>query len=1097
MKTPPFDQEVRDRVVEQTRVPTLVEAGAGTGKTRLLVERVLAGLKRDHYRLDRLAAITFTRLAAGEMESRLREEIQKALAGMPEGEERRRLMQARGMLPAAQISTIHSFCRRLLREYPLEAGLPPDFEDVEENRQREDLRSLWEEWLEARLDDPPAGDPLVEILAWGASLKELEAIACELAENPDAGPPPPLEEQGDEALWRRVEERWGELKTRAENGYLGKEQDQLIDQVRQQTAFLNRLGTLPPETRTRWLLARLKKEGIRFPALKGTVGKKGNYRPGFSLDDFRRDLKIWREAELPRELHRRFAPLAVKVVAALAEFRDKARARRRDRGRINATDLLYEAAVLLESRPEVVRSLRRRFQALFVDEYQDTDPLQARILQVLTREEGGPVLFLVGDPKQSIYRFRRAEVGTFLEEVKRFRERGEAAPIQVNFRSSPQLLSGVNTVLGEIFAAQRWPSGTQAAWQPLIPAPEAVTPPGPSIVLVPLEGEKQTPAEEWRRRAARAIARALGQAAALGIPWREMAVLASALTHADLLEEALEEEKIPYRMEKSRGYFQRPEVAEVAQVLQAVADPWDEVYGLAALRSRLFGFSDAELARHRAAGGALCSASTSEKGEPQIREALATLKEWQKAAERTPAPELLERILGETRFFHLLARFPEGRRAALNLSKLLDQARAQWAAGALGLAELAAWLETQIRGQDDREAESPAAQEEDRVGVMSIHAAKGLERAVVALYDIQNPGNREKKKLVVDRNHRLLEVCFQAGGGALRTPGFLEAEQAEEEFARAERARLLYVALTRAGRQLVVPFPRAVRSADENSLRSQFTASPAWMSWLEHPPGPVEGAIGVVVAAEPEASLPVEKAASPAADAEPGEPELAAWKERRRALLLSADQIIVTTPSALHAGTEPLPSAPPSPRGAAVGSAVHQALEWLLAGGRGELETLARRAAFQERLEREEADRVVALVERAWKTETLRRARQAGRLLVEPPIVWEAPIEAWPKEVAAILRRQIDAAGRSAPPRGVPVVVEGIADLVFEGPEGLVLADYKTDPWETEADLDRLAGRYRPQLELYAAAIEGSTCRPVKERRLIFLGGPETVERPV
>lgn len=1101
MSTRPVDQAVRDRVVAETLSPKLVEAGAGTGKTRLLVDRLLAGLRRDHYRLDRVAGITFTRLAAGEMENRLRAEIHQAIDRESAEEQRRLLIQARGTLPSAQISTIHSFCHQILRDHPLEAGLDPDFQGVDENRQRSELEAQWEEWLERRLQNETTNDPLGEMLAWGGSLEEIRTMALDLAENPDADPPPcPEDGIEDGRLWNEISQTWEELFSMAQNNLLPGKSDKLIDQLRDQQTLMERLEALAPDLRTRWLLARLEPDGVKFPALKGKKGQKPNFRGGFSLDDFRRGLKMWRDQMIPALLHRRFAPLATGVIQALGEFRAWARARRKERGRINNTDLLFETAVLLETDAGVARNIRRRLQALFVDEYQDTDPLQARIVRALTKDDEGPVLFLVGDPKQSIYRFRRADVGTFLQEVKRFEDREGALRIQVNFRSSPLLLDRLNEVLAEVFDPQNWGEGKQASWQPLWASPEAVTPPGPAMVLIPLEENAEgEDADQRRERAARAIAQSLKQAAAEGTPWRDMAILAPYMTNPGILEDVLEEEAIPYRMEKSRGYFQRPEVAEIGQVLTAVADPWDEVSGLAALRGGLFGFSDAELTRHRLAGGAFCAACCHKKGEPEIVAGLETLARWHEESQSIPAPALLEKILDETRFFHLLPRFPGGLRMAGNVSKLLDQATEQWESGALGLTELAAWLRTQIAGEGDREAERGTAQEEDRVGVMSIHAAKGLERDVIALFDIQNQGNPQKKKTVVDRDLGRMEVCFRVGGGALRTSGFERAEAEEAEFARAEKARWLYVALTRARKRVIVPFPKTTSKKEQNSLLAQLRLSGTWVRWSEQAKGPVPDAEGVVVVQEGELTagqppgVTKEKPEEGTSDAS----GLQGWMEERQALLRAADRRVVITPSALHDESVPSPSLPPHPRGAAIGSAVHQAMEWVVAGVAGAPSALAARAAQKETLSEEDEGRVIGMVERACEMGMIRRARQSPRVFTELPIVWMAPLGQWPPGPAGMLRRHLEQARRPGPSPEEPVVVEGIADLVIEDEGGLILADYKTDPWAVEEDLEVLAGRYRPQIELYAAALEGITGRPVVERRLLFLGGPRPLDLPV
>lgn len=1091
------DQAARDRAIADHDGPLAVEAGAGTGKTRLLVERILDGLVKGALTINRLAAITFTRRAAAELRSRLRRGVGERLLTTT-GAEHERLRAAQRGLPLARISTVHSFCAHFLREHALAAGLDPNF------RARDDddeglFDQLWEEWLDETLADDQRAAPIRELAAWGGGVDALEAAARLLFENPDCAPPQPQGDRDHDALWRAFVDPLTAARTELRALLKPGLDDPLFAALDAACQECARLAPLPADVRVRWLTGRIDGDSLRLARIARNTGQQGNYHDPARMKEIRERLADWRSQEIVARIREHFAPVADAALAALGDFRDWALRTRRDRGQLDFVDQLFELARLLRN-AGVRDRIRGGFDELLVDEFQDTDPLMARIFDDIAGDEGFP-LFVVGDPKQLIYRFRRADVATYSRHVERRRAARRAETITVNFRSSRELLLRVDRLMQELFAA---PEGIneQAPWAPLAPSPEAPQAPGPVIVLAPVgDPSAKLRADEVAGLEADALAEQLQEARKDGFEWRRMAVLFPRTGRSLALETALERRGVPYRQEKSKRFFLRAEVAEVAAELSAIADPKEPLFVVTALRSRLFGFPDAQLARHRVLGGEFLVDQPREGGEPEIAAALARMAEWRDWSRRMAPPELLEAILVETRFREVLAAGADGERALANVQRLAERVRARWDAGGADLGELAEWLRVRVEKEDIRAAESPEAEAEDRVALLTIHGAKGLEWSVVGLFDLRAAPPSSVGGAVIDRRDPARPVVAARFGASLYSTGFAEARQRDMALEDAERVRLLYVAATRARHRLIIPVPCTAQKPREGSLIALLDRAPIWREWRAAAEQGRDPDPGFVVTRAPGA--PPAEPAAPEPPA-PAPPRRAAalreqrkqWREERGALLAAADGLVVTRPSALHASARPAPP-PERPRAREIGSAVHRALEWLAAGAIpvARMDEAAVRAAFHEDLAGDDVAAVRAFVGRAVASELFRRALAAEFRSVETPFSWTTAMASLPAGPRAALAEQLASVGRGIPADSATITVEGLVDLVFREGEGLVVVDYKTDPWATAGDLDRLVADYRPQVELYAAALGATAGSPVHEASLLFLGGPETASR--
>ena len=692
------DRDVRERVTTDLGTTFLLEAGAGTGKTRVLVDRyVRCVLDPDRGSGDvrTVAAITFTEKAAGELRQRVREEFEARAAGADPGSvEAEAIERALDALDDAPISTIHGFAGRLLREFPVEAGVDPAFEQLDGLGSELERARLWEEWLAllagASVDAGEDGDEgegaagvaaaglvarrLSRLLRAGVRLDKVQDLAIGAKgvfdERYDLDPAPEPADEPDlgaaldalAAPLERLREYCGAACIdQSDKGFAG-----AMDLV----AAVDQLVSTPPADLDQ-LAARL----YALPAKDNKTAPGGAMKGWDAALGGKEELQLRYRALVAgilaaRDLYAGFVTgLAVWVADSFSRW---AGAAQLALGRLDFTDLLGCLRDLLVGDHDARVALQGRFRYVLVDEFQDTDPLQAEIAFFLC--ERAPVaadwrsvvlepgkLFVVGDPKQSIYRFRRADISLY-DQVKRAVEgqpagKGEVLAIRQNFRTTPPVVGWVNNVFASVFDDDQ-EEGRQPGYQWVEPyRPEAE---GARIaVLLGREyGSAAGESDAARRDEARAIAALLvemhghdsarwsvqdrdpstgAQPVAGGQPgsepvraprWGDVALLFRATTGLETYEQALREAGVPYRVDGGKSYFERREVADALLCLRAADDPSDgpAVYG--ALHSSFFGFSDDDLFLFWAAGGRfdLFAAERQPAGHDGVVAALATLR---------------------------------------------------------------------------------------------------------------------------------------------------------------------------------------------------------------------------------------------------------------------------------------------------------------------------------------------------------------------------------------------------------------------------------------------------------------------------------------
>jgi len=1117
-KVPP-DQAARDRICGDLGKTFLVEAGAGSGKTKSLVDRMVALLSTGRTSIETLAAVTFTRKAAAELRGRFQVALERARLTEKDPQVRERLDAALTGLERAFIGTIHSFCARLLRERPIEAGIDPEFRELEDHEDRILLERSWDEYQAyARLENEAALRGLDEA---GLAPADLESAFRVIAGFPDVDPvagrpDPPDHEAVREALEELVDLASKLVpREKPEKGRDGLQNlfvrlfrrrrnigfadgRRLMESVE---LFDKNLGFMP----TRWPA---KDDGKRLLAAAETF-RDLVARPA---------LRVWREFR-----HTRALAFLGPAVGFYAE-------RRRAEARLNFQDQLMLTARLLRDNPEVRRYFRRRFHPILVDEFQDTDPIQAEILFLLTgtsetekdwtRLAPAPgSLFLVGDPKQSIYRFRRADIDIYnLVRDRIEASGGETLALSANFRSLGAIADWVNPLFdpgrGGVFPASA--DAYQAGYMPL----ETVRGRGRG----PLSGVRKitVPAVPYHRkediagfdaaRAAGFIAWALagnlrlddGAGGDRPAEPGDFLVLFRYKDRMSRYARRLEELGVPFEIAGSDAFAENAEIREVMNLLRALDDPDDPVASVAVLRGMFFGLSDQDLLDHRAAGGGFCflAEAGGPAGSARIRSAFGALRAWRELVTRVPPSVALETIIQDSGLLTHLVTTEMGSSRAGNVLKLIEVLRGRESEDMTSFAAAVAFLDEWV-GAMPVEEMSLAPGRRNAVRLMNLHKAKGLEAPVVWLANPAGVGGFEPDRHVrrtgqTPLGHfRFTRPVGRQTRTVSQPAGWEESAAEELKYEDAEEARLMYVAATRA-RDLLVVSGYAGDLKEKKAWGLLETGLAAVEELPGCPAGPGPGS--------PCAPSPPQKKSA----VKPGEVMKGREDLRRKLAGGSRASTLHETVTSLARRSGESPEWAKGGLGL-WGSEVHVMLKALAGSWPGTGETAGASVAGRERLERmardvlaaagrnpADAGALAAHVADIVRSSFWSRAMRAGRKLYEVPFsVKVGPGEAEYGGLLAAIGPVPAAGGRPvAAAEGAPVFLSGAIDLVFKEADGWVIADYKTDRLpaalkdaeteDREKALAVLVDHYRPQVELYTRFWARITAENVKESGLYF-----------
>ncbi|TET36334.1 MAG: hypothetical protein E3J72_08835 [Planctomycetota bacterium] len=1067
------DEAARERIRTDLEKTLLVEAAAGTGKTTSLVDRMMALLGSGLCRVETLAAVTFTRKAAGELRSRFRLEIERELKEA-KGDEAGRLTLALSNLERCFIGTIHSFCARLLRERPVEAGVNVEFVKIDEELDARIREKAWDEFV-ARLY--AAGAPLLDELD-GLGLKTGDlagAFVDQFASYPDVHEWPVEEVELPDL--GQVARRLSEYVSHMERLILTFPAERGSDKLMAAYERVARVFRQTPPDRAREVMDLLMRfrSNVRLTQSNWPGGKPQGKEEGGNWKDFCEYVK----PIIARWRAKRYG-VVIDVLKKAKNIYDRMRG---EGGMLNFQDLLMKAGNLLRDRPHVRKYFRKRFTHILVDEFQDTDPIQAEMMLFLAAKNPketdwtkcAPVpgsLFIVGDPKQSIYRFRRADIVTY-NHVKKIIEEsgGEVLKLSSNFRTVEPVADFVNAVFES--ELPREANDYSPEYVPLVAARPDAQEEGPAGVETLAVPKENTNASDIARYDAALIARKIrdcidsgcdvrrtsgrdAEGAKPGAAPGDFMIVTWRKARLNYYADALRELGIPCRVTGGSTLNEVPELDLFSLCVRAVTEPENPVALVAVLRSELFGISDAALYAFRRAGGkfnyaAPVPGACTGEGMDFIRDAFTRLKKYAEWFSRRPMISAAEKTAGDLGLFAMAAAAPDSSIAAGSFAKTFELLRA--ARGEITtVAELADYLE-KLAGAGEIHDGLPAREPgEDVVSVMNLHQAKGLEAPFVFLAD---PSGKKKYpvSLHVDRAEGEIRgyLAIHAPGWGYQVVGDLIAcplnwadsfEKTEEEFKEAEEKRLMYVAATRAGMSLTI---------SQRGYRNGLNPWKFFEPYLGDCPDTEDP--GKQEAPE------IEKTVLRSASVNKAVSEI---EKRWQEILEPTYEIVSARKRLAGAVHAELPAAPDDEegRGIAWGSAIHALLEARMENPDSDLMPIAESALRENELSISLAKDAVETVDRAVNSEIWKRAAASGRRFAEIPY-------------------------HVSLPEGVHKIERGVIDLVFREEKGWVIVDYKTDS-VTEKNAARRAEEYAPQLAAYAEAWERAVDEPVVETGIYF-----------
>ena len=1067
------DELARQQIMKDLDTCIMVEAGAGSGKTSSLVARMVALIRDGKCPAEAMAAITFTRKAAQELRGRFQMGLEKAFAAETDGIKRVRLSRGLEELDQCFLGTVHSFCAAILRERPIEAGLDPDFEELDDLDDALLLDLAWDEYLVSVQAARP--ELLERLQSLDVDAQDLQDCYGVLSTYPDVDVVRNDALRPDLAVVRQnlydlLDWADGIIPEEVpERGWDG------LQNLLRTALHRHRIYDLDDDIILLRLLADIDRSGgitlNRWDSPDDARQAKEQF------DTFRSDylvpaLREWREY--------RHSQLMGFILPAIDRYEEL----KREKSKLNYQDLLMNTANLLRQNSEVRSYFQNRYTHLLVDEFQDTDPIQAEIMFYLTGQDRNEQdwrmlrpcpgsLFVVGDPKQSIYRFRRADIDIY-NEVKRLIITGGGAVLHLttNFRSLDALGEWANPVFSTLLAGEE--TRFQAAFDGLDTVRTAVGDHQCGLKVITIPKVRYHKAEEIARLDAGRIADWISQALAGGISLSrtdeeraaglteqprsgDFLILMRYRANMDIYASALESRGIPYRITGGEGFSQSQELLELIKLLRSLLDPGDPVRLVAVLRSNLFGISDSQLYRFKKSGGSFdIYSEVPDQLGAEDREVFdwtfAQLRRFRDWMRDLPISAALEVIVSELGSVPAALTGELGRSRAGRLVQCLELLADAEQKGTTSLSGQVEYLANLIDVGIEEEI-NIAPWENDYVRIMNLHKAKGLEAAVVFL---ANPAKNMSHTPTVHicrtdgaaRGYFVIEKMKGYTREVLGQPPDWDTYcETEGRYLSAEENRLLYVAATRARDLLVV---------------STYEGKAEINPW---------SAFGAYLTDAPELDIYVE---SEGIGGEEKGIELSPCDFEKAKDDIQVALSAINTASYNHLPVtslvkdeQPAPSRDATGRGQSWGNVIHRLFDACAKGMAEDIEVLASKVLAEEGRNPKETTAAAQEVKNVLDSPLWKRVMSSGQYYSEAPFYINTK--------------------NNSPFNGVgDSIISGTIDLVFKEGDGWVIVDFKTDTVRDERQLDEFVVYYTPQLEMYRKAWESVVGEPVHEMGLCF-----------
>lgn len=1066
-------REDRRRVQTALNVNMVVEAGAGTGKTTLLIDRLCFALLAQNVAPERMVALTFTEKAAAEIKTRLLFKLQSVVThaqdpqadrtvealgthfGLSASEFAPRAEQALLQLDRAHIGTIHGFCADILKMFPLEAGLTPNAE-IDKGAKAERLFDAeWNRFLDVELGaDAPRAALWKEVLR-RVNLPEVKSTVRELCGGKIEAYDYFSHKDFLAALCLQKADEAEALSTAFLNGKKPRNIEKALTRAAQTFRACARFlqtGETPAPSQE------------EPPAIGSAVVA------GWEPDEFERAKEL---CDFAQKADPQKQDLVLKIYQLTGGLVDKIRRRYGQEGILSFDDLIVKTRNLLQQNLAVRNALKAAYDLLFIDEFQDTDPVQGELLLFLAEEKDGAAtdwrsvrlqkgkLFVVGDPKQSIYRFRGADITAYELFTRLILEQGgEKNFLRRNFRSELEIIQTANAVTG---AVMREVPAFQPAYEPIYTEKTALG--GAAELALVYAGDDAHPsADDYRHNQAQFIARWINEnvgkltlANGRKLAYGDVALLTRAATTAGPYVDALRRNAVPFAVEEDKNFYRNQEINDFLNLLRVLDDKEDKIALAGVLRSPLGGFTDEELYQIARRGELSRQARTADE---RLAAFYRLLNELAAKAGRVPLKELLDETLRQTFLAEACAAAYEGEQSAANIYKLISLAVGYALETPSTLGQFLSRVQTLMEDELARLSATLSDGALSAVSVMTVHKSKGLEFPVVILADISKKDGSSsagKDAHIYSWAHGMHGL--RVGGLADLNLAFLEEEQ--KKHGKCEEVRVAYVALTRAREKLLLV---GNCTEDGKTVAEMFARAGLFPDPQERPETVCAGECRVGVTyipfVEPSEFL-YAHAAQTAVCERPADAAVwrAAYDERMAAYERFNAQKTFVSPSRLTQ-EEPQDEAFETPSEAAqLGSVCHKALEGLLAGGKT-LEESVERAARRERAEPGVAQEALEILRPFTQSAVFDELRSGRVLAAEMPFTLAEKDGAW---------------------------LSGVIDLVWRAPDGTVwVLDYKTDRVEPGL-LAEAAEKYRPQTQAYLRAAQTLFAGSKLKSAVIFL----------
>ncbi len=1071
------DESARKQIIEDFEHNFLVEASAGSGKTSCLVKRMIGLVKSGRYTVEQIIAITFTRKAAFELKERFQQEIESELEKVNKPEEKNHLFQAIENIEQCYIGTIHSFCARILRERPIEAGLDPFFGELDEVDNLLFMEQAWEEYMaNLRVQD---SDRFHNLTMLGIQIKDLKDSYKKACQYPE------VKLVHEELDCPQLDSTMNKLFSFCDEAILHipkQEPEKGYDSAQQAILQIQKLKKFPPYMEKDFyriiLLDLFNKD---FSKSGGVILKRWQSRekakeyrdivlPKLRVEHIEPVMERWREYCYSNSIH--FIEPALNYYNRLKEKNSL----------LNFQDLLLKTASLLANNPDIRYYFQQKYRTILVDEFQDTDPIQAEIIFYLTGKQlketdwkkltpRAGSLFIVGDPQQSIYHFRRADIAVYKLVKKVITEsNGKVLKLNANFRSLHSIGKFVNTLFQDLFGNGE--DEFQVGYSSMQTTREDIKGyySGVYQYIITREKDKKTTVENDARTIAALIRgwvdnkikilrteEELQRGKNSEAEYQDFMILLRYKSGMEIYSKILSEYGIPVTVSGSASLSESKYFPELLKLLRLLKDPENQVLLVAVLRGIFYGFSDEELYHYKVAGGDFNPFSNppdilENDLKQKIVKTFQQLRNYYSWSLQYSPAVVLEKIMIQSGLLPYICGEIDEKEGGNEFFFILEYLRESEMRDYFTYDGMVEYLNK--LWQSGLEEEFSIKVEENAVRLMNLHKAKGLEAPVIFLAipylnRKPDPDYYIERHCVIPKGHFLVKKYNYFGNGKIiaQPKKWKDYCQIESSYLDAEETRLLYVAATRARNMLVI---------------SSFGAD-----YHENKQNPWQPLIKEI---KPEMVLNIPEIIALQSHIREESYSLKEYKAHRNGIeqlkkkILASNYLESTASRQAEFSEIKSPLIPTIDKGGRNwGNAVHEILEYVVRGEAKEhlLGTYIAYVLEKNSINPERKEELYGVVQKFIKSGLYQRIKNALRIFTEIPFNLKITPNDLLYQELVLTNRVVKEEG------GKPLILNGTIDLVFQEKDGWVIVDYKTDCPVREEDYTKLRELYGMQISTY------------------------------